>query len=134
VRSSTAVFGPLVGHKTVRLTSYRRDGTPVGTAVSIAVEDGRAFVRTFDEAWKYKRMRRNPVVEVAASTFGGEATGPAVRVHARELQGTEAEYAAELLARKQPILQGFLVPLYHRLRGYETKHFELTPEDAHRTR
>jgi hypothetical protein len=102
--------------------------------VSIAVEDGRAFVRTFDAAGKYKRMRRNPVVDVAPSTFGGQPTGPAVRVQARELHGDEAEHAATLLARKQPILQGFLVPLGHRLRGFESKHFELTPEDAHRRR
>jgi hypothetical protein len=31
--------------------------------VNIAVDGDRAFVRTFDTAWKLKRIRNNPVVE-----------------------------------------------------------------------
>lgn len=31
------------------------------------------------------------------------------------------------LARKYPILHGFLIPLVHRLRGNETMHVELRP-------
>ena len=58
--------------RTVLLSSFRRDGSPVGTPVNIAVEDDHAFVRSFDAAWKVKRMRRNPMVEVAPSTFGGK--------------------------------------------------------------
>lgn len=46
--------------RTVLLSSFRRDGSPVGTPVNIAVEDDHAFVRSFDAAWKVKRMRRNP--------------------------------------------------------------------------
>jgi len=111
---------------TVLLTTYRRDGTPVGTPVSIAVEGDHAFIRTYDRAWKAKRMRNNPDVEVAPSTRGGKPTGPAVPAQARLLEGEEAEHAAELLARKNRILQGVLVPFYHRVRGYRTLHYELT--------
>jgi len=111
---------------TVLLTTYRRDGTPVGTAVSIAVEGDHAFIRTYDRAWKAKRLRNNPNVEVAPSTAGGKATGPAVAARARLLEGSEAEHAATLLARKNRILQGILVPAFHRLRRYRTLHYELT--------
>lgn len=118
---------PFVTQRTVLLTSFRRDGTPVGTPVNIAVEGDRAFVRSFDAAWKVKRMGRNPEVEVAPSTFRGEPQGRAIRARARLLEGEEAEHASELIAAKHPILQGILVPLGHRLKRLRTLHFELTP-------
>ncbi|TMK65911.1 MAG: PPOX class F420-dependent oxidoreductase [Actinobacteria bacterium] len=119
-------FERFVRQPTVLLTTYRRDGTPVGTAVSIAVEGDHAFVRTYDRSWKAKRLRNNPDVEVAPSTALGKPTGEAVRAQARLLDGGEARHAARLLARKNRILQGILVPTFHRLRGYRTLHYELT--------
>jgi len=113
--------------RTVLLTSYRRDGTPVGTPVNIAVESGRAYVRTFDRAWKLKRIRNNPIVDIAPSTMGGRPTGPAVRMRARILSGDDAERARRAINRKHPLLHGVFVPLTHRLRGYKTVYIELTP-------
>jgi len=112
---------------TVLLTTYKRDRSPVATPVSIAVDGGRAFVRTYDQAWKAKRLRRNPEVEIAPSTLLGKPTGEATRARARLLGPEESAHAAALLARKNRILQGLLVPAYHRLRGYRTLHYELTP-------
>jgi len=117
----------------VLLTTYRRDGTAVGTPVNIAVEGDRAFVRTFDRAWKAKRLRNNPQAEVAPSTMRGKPTGPAIRVRARLLGGDEAAHASRALTRKHRIVHGILVPLAHRLRGHKTLHFELTPIDEQRT-
>jgi PPOX class probable F420-dependent enzyme len=118
---------PFVHQKNVLLTTYRRDGTPVGTPVHIAVDGDRAFIRTWDTTWKLKRIRNNPEVEIAPSTIGGKPTGPAIHAHARVLSGDEAACAGQLLARKYPILHGVLIPLYHRLRGYKTMHIELRP-------
>jgi PPOX class probable F420-dependent enzyme len=118
---------PFVRQWAVLLTTYKRDGTPIGTPVNIAVDGDRAFVRTFDTAWKLKRIRNNPMVEVAPSTWRGKPTGHAIRARARVLKGEESGYAGRLLARKHPILHGFLVPLIHRLRGNETMHIELNP-------
>jgi hypothetical protein len=39
-----------VRQKAVLFATYRRDGTRLGTPATIAVDDGRAFVRTFDTA------------------------------------------------------------------------------------
>ena len=124
-----AAFDRFVNQKTVLLTSYRRDSTPVGTPVNIAVEGTRAFVRTFDSAWKLKRVRNNPAVEIAPSTMRGQPTGPAIRARARLLAGSEAERASQALNKKHPILHGVLVPLVHRLRGNKAVHIELTPLD-----
>jgi PPOX class probable F420-dependent enzyme len=123
------VLERFVRPKTILLTSYRRNGTPVGTPVNIAVDGEHAFVRTWDTAWKFKRISNNPVVEIAPSTLRGQPTGPAIRAHARVLDGDEAVHAAHALARKHPLLQGVLVPLVHQLSGYRTVHIELKPID-----
>ena len=122
----TTLFAPFARQRTVLLTTYRRDGTPAGTPVSIAVEGDRAFFRTYDKAWKAQRLRRNPDVTIAPSTVRGRPTGPAIHARARLLGGVEAQRAARALARKHPLLHGFLVPLAHRLAGYTTLHYELT--------
>jgi uncharacterized protein len=119
-----------VGQWAVLLTTYKRDGTPIGTPVNIAVDGNRAFVRTFDTAWKLKRIHNNPEVEIAPSTWRGRPRGPAIRARARLLEGEESAYAGRLLVRKHPILHRILVPLVHRLRGNETVHIELRPLDG----
>lgn len=121
-----AYFNRFIEEKTVLLTTYRRDGTPVGTPVNVAVDGDHAYFRTWDTAWKVKRIRNNPDVDIAPSTVRGRPTGEAIHAHARVLSGEESERAARLLARKHPILHGIVVPLFHRLRGYHTVHMELT--------
>jgi PPOX class probable F420-dependent enzyme len=62
---SPGAFEPFADQTYVLLTTYRRNGTGVGTPVHIAVVGDRAFVRTWDTAWKLKRIRNNPEVEIA---------------------------------------------------------------------
>lgn len=132
----------LAAQKTVVITTYRRDGREVDTPVHIAVEDGRAFIRTYEKALKTKRLRRNPQAVVRRATNGSapasvallapkrvRPTGEGVRVRARELAGDEARAAGKALARKYPVLQGLLIPALHRyVYRTTTVHFELTPE------
>lgn len=113
--------------KTILLTTYKRDGTPVGTPVSIAFDGDRAFFRSYSKAWKTKRLRRNPQVELAPSTLRGQPVGPSVTARATLLDGEQAGVAASALARRHPILQGILVPLAHRVLRYQTLHYELSP-------
>jgi len=120
-------FSPFTRRRTALLTSYKRDGTPVATPVTIAVAGDRAFVRTYDKAWKAKRMRRNPDVEIAPSTVLGKPRGPAMAARSRLLSGEEARTAARSIARRQRVLQGVLVPLMHKLMRYRTLHYELAP-------
>jgi hypothetical protein len=111
--------------KTVLLTTYKRDGTPVGTPVSIAFDGDRAFFRSYDKAWKTKRLRNNPNVEVAPATVKGTPTGPALEARATLLDNEQATVAARALARRHRVLHGVMVPLMHRLRRYRTMHYEL---------
>lgn len=117
-----------VRQKTIRLTSYRRDGTPVGAPVSIVVDGDRAFVRSPGKGGKVKRIRNNPIVEIAPCTALGRPTGPAVKMQARMVEGGDFRRAARLLGRKYPMLQGAFVPLAHRLfraKTGRTVHIEL---------
>ncbi|GGR73366.1 hypothetical protein GCM10010169_16740 [Micromonospora fulviviridis] len=126
-------WAPLVRQKTVVLTTFKRDGTPVPTAVSVAVAGERAYVRSFEKAWKTRRIRNNPHVTLAPSTALGKPTGAAVEAVARRLSGAEYRAASQALVRKHPLLHGVLVPLTHRLgraRTGHTVHFVLTPSAA----
>jgi len=126
----TPTLERFVRQRYVLLTSYRKSGTAVSTPVHIAVEGDHAFVRTWSTTGKFKRIVRNPAVELAPSTWRGRSTGQAIGARAHVLSDAEAVHAAhQALAQKYPLVQGILVPLYHRLRGYRTVHVELTPVD-----
>jgi PPOX class probable F420-dependent enzyme len=120
----------LAGQHTVLLTTYKKDGTPVGTPVSIVVDDGHAYFRTYDKAWKSRRMRNNPEVTVAPSTVRGEPTGPAARGRARLVDEAESKPVRRLLTRKHPFLHGVAVPFFHKVKRYKTLHYELVLENS----
>ena len=109
----------------VLLTTFRRDGTPIGTPVSLAVDGGRGYVRSPGTAWKVQRLRNDPRVRLAPATFRGRPTGPSMPATARRLEGAEARRAARLLRRRHPVLQGVLVPLAHRLLRCGTAYYEV---------
>jgi PPOX class probable F420-dependent enzyme len=118
--------------KTAVLTTYKRDGTPVATPLSVVADGDRLLIRTYEAAWKTRRMRNRPEVEIAPSTMRGKPTGPALRATARQLDGEDSRRAAHLLARKYPGLHGVFVPWGHRtFRGKfgATLHYELVPVD-----
>jgi uncharacterized protein len=123
-----AALGPIRDAKTILLTTYKRDGTAVGTPVSVAFDGDRAYFRSYDKAWKTKRIRRDPSVQAAPSTFRGKPTGPAIRTQATLLDSEQARVAARALARQHRILQAIVVPTAHRLMRYRTMHYELTPQ------
>ena len=62
------VLARFVRQKPVLVTTYRRDGRPVGTPVSLAVDGDHVYLRSFEQAGKTRRIRHNSRVEVAPST------------------------------------------------------------------
>jgi PPOX class probable F420-dependent enzyme len=85
------------------------------------------LLTTYDQAWKTRRLRRNPAVQAAPATLRGRPTGPAIRARATLLDGEQARLAARALGRRHWILQAIQVPTAHRLMGYRTLHYELIP-------
>lgn len=73
----------LGSEKFVRLTTFRRDGTPVATPVWLVRDGSALLVITGANTGKVKRLRHTPRVLIAPSDFRGNlAPG------AREVEGT----------------------------------------------
>lgn len=119
----TNPFEALKNRRNIVLTTYKRDGTAVGTKVHLAIVDGRAYVRTYAKAWKWRRVRHTPECELGD-----------VEVRGRILEGEEATKAAEALSRKYRILHGLLIPRAHRLMRTRTIHMEFVPRQNQSSR
>lgn len=128
--ATNSALAPFVRQKTISLTTFRKDGTPGSSPVSIVVEGDRAYVRSFERAVKVRRIRRNPNVEFGAATASGKPTGSTLSGTVRLLDGAEYSKAGYLLRQKYPLLHGVLVPLAHRAMRSKygrTIHAELIP-------
>jgi PPOX class probable F420-dependent enzyme len=123
-------FDPLREARTVSLTTFRRDGTPVATPVSLVVDGDRALLRTYESSGKFKRLRTDPRVEVAPSSFRGTPLGPAIAARGRVICGPDAKRARSLIEAKHRVLHGLAVPLVHRLTGKRTVYLELRPDES----
>jgi PPOX class probable F420-dependent enzyme len=111
------------------LTTFKSDGTPVSTPVNLAVVGNHGYFRTYQESGKFRRLLRRHHVRIAPSSARGQVTGPTIAASARLLTGNEAERAATFVDADHPYFQGILVRVIHRLRGYTTCYFELTPAE-----
>jgi uncharacterized protein len=118
-------FEHLRDRRNVVVTTYKRDGTAVPTAVNVVVEGEHAYFRTWSSAGKAKRLRRAPGLLIAPASARGKPTGEALSANARALPTEEEAPVRRALAKKYPVVQG-LLPLAHRLRRYTTVHYELT--------
>ncbi len=117
--------------RTVLLTTRKRDGTTVGTPVHLALSpDGSAYFRTWSATGKVKRIRNFPQVWIAPCTMSGKPTGRTRQATAHRVTGPEAAAAADALARKYPIMQGLLVPAFHRLTKKTTVHYVVLPSQV----
>ncbi len=87
---------PGKGHTTI-LTSFRRNGTGVGSPVGTVASRGKLYFMTSADTWKVKRLASNPRITVAPGTFKGKVLGPAIEGTARRLSGEELEHARDLL-------------------------------------
>ncbi|WP_405137221.1 PPOX class F420-dependent oxidoreductase [Nocardia sp. NBC_01388] len=101
-------FGPAGTAKYVLLTTFKKDGTPVGTPIWAALDDGRLYVWTVADSWKVKRARRNPQVTVQPCDVRGKASGEIVQAKATVLDGAGSERVRGLIKRRYG-LQGLLV-------------------------
>jgi PPOX class probable F420-dependent enzyme len=134
--ATNPTLAPFVRQKTIRLTTFRKDGTPGSSPVSVAVEGDHAYFRSFERAVKVRRIRRNVSVEFGPATASGKPTGSTQSGSVRLLAGNEYSKAGRLLRQKYPFLHGVLVPSAHRLMRSKfgrTIHAELTPLSESRT-
>ncbi|KZM72996.1 PPOX class F420-dependent oxidoreductase [Nocardia terpenica] len=122
-------FGAAGTSNYVLLTTFRRNGTPVGTPVWAVLDEGRLLVWTVADSGKVKRLRNNPTVALQPCTVGGKARGAVVDGTARILDEAGAQRVRRLIKRKYSV-QGWLVvtgSLIRRGRG-GTVGIEITAE------
>ncbi|MCW0216130.1 MAG: PPOX class F420-dependent oxidoreductase [Pseudonocardia sp.] len=87
------------------LTTFRKDGTPVSTAVWAAPLDGGEIgVWTAPDSGKVKRIRRSGAVEIGECDRRGNPTGPAVPAIARILDGPGTHRVLTAINRKYGIV------------------------------
>ncbi|WP_238017140.1 PPOX class F420-dependent oxidoreductase [Dactylosporangium sp. AC04546] len=88
--------------KYVSLTTYRKDGTAVATAVWHVPDQGELFIVSNADAWKVKRIRNDPRVLVTACDIRGRVAPGAVSAEgtARLLDDAGTQHARRLLARR----------------------------------
>ena len=91
--------------KYISLATLRKNGEAVYTPLWFAEQDGKLYVMTRDDSWKYKRIRNNPNVRVAPSTIRGRIIGPELPARARVLSGDESNAARRLLNRKYLLMR-----------------------------
>jgi hypothetical protein len=63
----------------IALTTYKRDGSAKTTPVWVTGSEGTYAFTTGADAWKARRLRRNPNVEVRACDMRGRSTAEATR-------------------------------------------------------
>jgi PPOX class probable F420-dependent enzyme len=97
----SAEWQALARARYLNLESYRRDGTAVRTPLWFAPDaDGTFHVYSQAEAFKVKRLRREPRCRVAACDMRGNLTGPWLEARAEILAGEEAARGMALLDRR----------------------------------
>lgn len=109
-------FPTLQGHDFMNLTTYRKNGAAVVTPVWFAQVGATLYVVTQDGSGKVKRLRANPVVQLAPATRRGEPLGQPVPAVGRILGAAEAAQASQALDKKYG-WQKRLFDLFAKLRG-----------------
>ncbi|ASR35708.1 hypothetical protein BAY61_12625 [Prauserella marina] len=88
------------GDQFFALRTFRADGSAASTPVWLAPREGRWYGYTPGRSWKVARIRRDPRVEVAPSTFEGVPTGPWRSGSARVLRAPESRTAKRAMTGK----------------------------------
>lgn len=90
----------IAGQRYISLTTFRKNGVAVLTAVWFAEENGKLYVMTSDTTGKYKRIRNNSQVKIAPCTIRGKVTGPEFAASARILPSADGERVTKLIRAK----------------------------------
>ena len=88
------------GQKYISLTTFRKSGVAVPTAVWFGEDGGKLYVMTRSDMGKSKRIRNNSKVQVAPCTVRGKVTGEQIAATARILPPEEHKMARSAINRK----------------------------------
>jgi PPOX class probable F420-dependent enzyme len=101
--------------KYILLTTFRRDGRAVSTAVWSARDGDSLFVWTVADSGKVKRIRNSGEVTVGPCSFRGAPRGDSLSAHASLVDAADSKRVRGLIGRKYGLI-GRLSMLGSRLR------------------
>ncbi|NEW37362.1 PPOX class F420-dependent oxidoreductase [Nocardia cyriacigeorgica] len=112
-------WNELASSKYALLTTYKKDGTPVGTPVWVAPDGDRILVWTNQGSWKVKRIRRNPQVMLQECDNRGRTDGGGeIRAGtATILDADNSQHVRDVVASKYGILGALAIGGHKLLRG-----------------
>jgi len=93
-------FASLTPYEFVLLTTYRKSGVGVPTAMWFAHEHGKLYMVTGRTTGKLKRIRTTSRVLLAPCDWMGNVLGPQIEAYARELPIAQHPHANAVLAQK----------------------------------
>ena len=96
----TSAIERFAGENYVSLTTYRRDGTGVPTAVWCAADGDALYIWTATDTWKVKRIRRRAGVTVAACSRLGKVRSEPIPGRAEILDATGSDRTRGLIKAK----------------------------------
>lgn len=100
----TNPFGAVGTAKYVLLTTFKKDGTPVGTPLWAALDGNELVVWTEANSWKVKRIRRNPTVTLQPCDLRGKPSGEVVDGTATILDEAGSDHARDLIKKKYGVI------------------------------
>jgi uncharacterized protein len=123
-------FGAAGTAKYVLATTFRRDGTPVATAVWAALDAGRLYVWTQTDSGKVKRLRRDPRLTLAPCSASGKPHGDVVEATGRVLDDAGTERVRRLIGARYGLIGRVMVKFSVLRRGRSgTVGIEISPKD-----
>ena len=93
-------FAYLYPYEFALLTTFRKNGDAVPTAMWFAHDQGKLYMVTSATVGKIKRIRNNRRVLLAPCDVRGKVLGAQIEASAHELPPAQHEYANSLLASK----------------------------------
>lgn len=110
-------FGEAGTAQYVYFTTYKKDGTAVGTPVWAALDGDAMVIWSATDTWKVKRARRNPQVTVAKCDSRGGKRGQEYTGTAEILDPAGTDHVRAVLAKKYGIVGRIAVYGSRYLRG-----------------
>jgi PPOX class probable F420-dependent enzyme len=90
----------LTAGKYVRVTTFRKSGTPVSTPVWVVRQGDNVVIWTGVHTGKFKRIRNNAAVELSACDFRGNPSGAVVKGSARILDEEGSKRIRRMIMKK----------------------------------
>ena len=100
VAMSSPIPPEIRGQNYICLTTFRKSGVAVPTPVWFGEQNDKLYVMTRSDSGKFKRIRNQPQVRLAACTVRGKITDAWIDGQARILGRAEEGIARQALARK----------------------------------